>query len=82
MRISFPSDKSNTVTLRGPADDVEKAKVKLLELVDELEDTCHAEEMSIPAAMHKYIIGRNGANVNKVKEGTFPNVKNMQLGPW
>lgn len=71
MRIHFPNDKSDIVTLGGPAEDVEKAKVKLLELVGELQDSSHAEEISIPAAMHKFIVGRNGANVNKVKEGIY-----------
>lgn len=55
--------------IRGPADDVSKARHMLNELVTELAETSHMETISIPAMMHRHIIGRNGASIKKVKDG-------------
>jgi CO dehydrogenase/acetyl-CoA synthase alpha subunit len=69
VNIKFPKDKSDTVVIRGPADDVAKARHMLNELVAELAETSHTDTVSIPSAMHRHIIGRSGANIKKVKDG-------------
>lgn len=76
VNIHFPKDKekSDTVTLRGPSEEVDKAERMLKELVAELEVTSHAEEMTIPSDLHKHIIGRSGANIKKVKDGMGPSL--------
>jgi hypothetical protein len=41
----------------------------LTELVTELTETSHTDTVTIPAALHRHIIGRSGAHIKKVKEG-------------
>lgn len=56
------------VSIRGPKDDVEKAKVQLLELSNEKQLSSFSTEVRAKVQHHKFIIGKNGANIKKVRE--------------
>uniref|UniRef100_A0A6Q2YGQ8 Vigilin n=1 Tax=Esox lucius TaxID=8010 RepID=A0A6Q2YGQ8_ESOLU len=65
VHIHFPTEGSgiDTVTIRGPAEEVEKAKKQLLSLPE----------------YHKFLIGKGGGNIRKVRDSTgariiFPTV--------
>ncbi|XP_013393954.1 vigilin [Lingula anatina] len=70
--VRFPPEggKSDKVVLRGPKDDVEKAKKELLALADERQTHGFTAEIKAKPDFHKFLIGRNGANIRKVREST------------
>ena len=72
MQISFPEadKKSDIVTLRGPKDDVDKCYNFLKKLVVDLIASNYRVEVPIFKRFHGNIIGRNGANIKKIKEET------------
>lgn len=72
VTIKFPPTDSNSdkVTIRGPKDDVEKAKQQLLELVTERQLSGFTAEVRAKAQHHKFLIGRNGVNIKKIRDST------------
>ncbi|XP_071109075.1 vigilin-like [Haliotis cracherodii] len=70
--IRFPSEGSTSdkVTIRGPKDDVESAKKQLQELTSEKQMSSFTNEIKAKAQYHKFLIGRGGANIRKVREST------------
>lgn len=72
VTIKFPSSetKSDKVTIRGPKDDVEKAKVQLLELANERQLHSFSDEVRTKQQHHKFIIGKNGISIRKIREST------------
>lgn len=72
VQISFPEagSKSEIVTLRGPREDVDKCHTHMLKLVKDLQASSHRIEVPIFKRFHGNIIGRNGANIKKIKEET------------
>lgn len=54
------------MSIRGPKDDVEKAKQQLLELTNEKQLTSYSVEVRAKVQHHKFLIGKNGANIRKV----------------
>lgn len=68
VTIKFPPAESNSdkVTIRGPKDDVEKAKQQLLELSTERQLSGFTAEVRAKPQHHKFLIGRNGVNIKKV----------------
>ncbi|KAK7600960.1 hypothetical protein V9T40_008401 [Parthenolecanium corni] len=73
--LDKPSDK---VLIRGPPEDVAKAKQQLLELAAEKQQSCHTLEVRARPDLHKFLIGKNGSRISKIREGTntriiFPN---------
>ena len=70
--IRFPptGSTSDRVTIRGPKDDVESARKQLLELSQERKDSSHSAEVQAKPEYHKFLIGRGGANIRKVRERT------------
>lgn len=70
--IKFPSaeSKSDKVTIRGPKDDVEKAKQMLLEQTNEKQLMSFTDTVRAKVIYHKFIIGRQGANIRKIREST------------
>lgn len=54
------------VSIRGPKDDVEKAKAQLLELSNEKQLSSFSAEVRAKVQHHKFLIGKNGANIKKV----------------
>ncbi len=76
VQINFPSEasKSDIVSLKGVQEDVDRAKAQLLEMAKDAEKE-HAErelnsftdEVRAKTEYHRLLIGRGGANINKVK---------------
>ena len=54
------------VSIRGPKEDVEKAKQQLMELTNEKLLSSYTVEIRAKAQHHKFLIGKNGANIRKV----------------
>ncbi|XP_055610576.1 vigilin isoform X2 [Uranotaenia lowii] len=81
VSIKFPSpeSKSDMVAIRGPKEDVERAKVQLLELTNEKELSSFTAEVRANPMHHKFLIGKNGASIKKIRDSTgarivFPGV--------
>ncbi|CAL8135568.1 unnamed protein product [Orchesella dallaii] len=81
VQIKFPDSKSKSdrVIITGPKEDVEKAKNQLLELSRERETNSFTETIEAKAQHHKFLIGKNGGNIKKIREATgariiFPNM--------
>ncbi|XP_025081209.1 vigilin-like [Pomacea canaliculata] len=70
--IRFPPEgtTSDKVTIRGPKDDVENARKQLLDLVNEKKESSFTAEIRAKPQYHKFLIGRGGANIKKVRENT------------
>jgi len=58
------------VTIRGPKDDVEKAKGQLLELANERQLASFTAEVRAKQQHHKFLIGKNGASIRKIRDAT------------
>merc|ERR1719369_412974 len=72
VAIKFPEANSGSdkVTIRGPGDDVEKAMKKLQELSDEKQLSGHSLEIKAKPEHHKFLIGRQGINIQKIRNET------------
>ena len=68
VHIHFPPEGSNSdrVTIRGPKDEVEKAKKQLTELANEKQLSSFTAEVHAKPEHHRYLIGRGGINIQKV----------------
>ncbi|GFR28209.1 vigilin [Trichonephila clavata] len=80
VTIKFPTGGtgSDKVSIRGPKDDVMKAKKRLIEISNEKQLVGHTAEIKANPEQHKFLIGKNGASIKKVREKTgarivFPN---------
>uniref|UniRef100_A0A8C5PC31 Vigilin n=1 Tax=Leptobrachium leishanense TaxID=445787 RepID=A0A8C5PC31_9ANUR len=72
VHIHFPSEGSgsDTVTIRGPAQDVERAKKQLLQLAEEKQTKSFTAELCAKPEYHKFLIGKGGVNIRKVRDLT------------
>lgn len=72
VSIKFPTSESKTdkVTIRGPKDDVLKAKSQLLELANERQLASFTAEVRAKQQHHKFLIGKNGASIRKIRDAT------------
>lgn len=72
VNIKFPpaETKSETVKLRGLAEDVEKAKQRLLELSEKRASQSFTESVRANPQYHKFLIGKNGATIRRIREQT------------
>ncbi|XP_002734359.3 vigilin-like [Saccoglossus kowalevskii] len=72
VMIHFPNEGSGSdkVTLRGPKDDVDKAKKQLMELANERAQSSFTAEVHAKPEYHKFLIGRGGTNIRKVRDRT------------
>jgi transcription antitermination factor NusA-like protein len=70
--IRFPPEGSTSdkVIIRGPTDDVEKARKQLIELTNERKESGHSVEIQAKPAYHKFLIGRGGSNIKEVRDRT------------
>merc|ERR1711993_75301 len=71
---------SDKVNIRGPKDDVDKAKQLLVSLSNEKQLNGLTAEVRAKPEHHKFLIGRQGANIQSVRDKTgariiFPNEK-------
>ncbi|XP_073530647.1 vigilin [Phyllobates terribilis] len=72
VHIHFPSEGSgsDTVTIRGPAQDVERAKKQLIQLAEEKQTKSFTAELRAKPEYHKFLIGKGGGNIRKVRDLT------------
>ncbi|XP_077147127.1 vigilin [Ranitomeya variabilis] len=72
VHIHFPSEGSgsDTVTIRGPAQDVDRAKKQLLQLAEEKQTKSFTAELRAKPEYHKFLIGKGGGNIRKVRDQT------------
>ncbi|XP_030017699.1 vigilin [Sphaeramia orbicularis] len=72
VHIHFPSEGSGSdkVTIRGPVGEVEKAKKQLLQLAEEKQVSNFTAELQAKPEYHKFLIGRGGANIRRVRDRT------------
>eukprot|EP00047_Mylnosiga_fluctuans_P012927 m.28404 g.28404 ORF g.28404 m.28404 type:complete len:1218 (+) comp4552_c0_seq1:132-3785(+) len=75
VNIHFPhgadkAAKPNVVVVRGPKEDVKKAKAKLEELATAELLSHHTEEVHVKRDFHRYLIGRQGAERAKIQDAT------------
>ncbi|CAG2118878.1 unnamed protein product, partial [Medioppia subpectinata] len=68
--IRFPPEGagSDKVSIRGPKDCVQKAKQQLIAISNEQQINNFSEELKIKPEHHRYLIGKNGANIKKVRD--------------
>lgn len=71
VRIYFPpsGSKNDEVTVSGAPEDVDRAKTILEEMASETALESHSLELKAKPEYHKFLIGRNGANIRKVCGG-------------
>lgn len=72
VAIKFPStdSKSDKVNIRGPKEDVERAKQQLLDLASERQLASYTVEVHAKPQHHKFLIGKSGANIKKIRDST------------
>lgn len=72
VAIKFPphDKKSDKVTIRGPKEDVNKAKKILVELSQERQLASFTAEVRCKLQHHKFLIGKNGATIRKLRDTT------------
>ncbi|GCB63993.1 hypothetical protein scyTo_0014709 [Scyliorhinus torazame] len=72
VHIHFPTEGSgsDTVTIRGSTEEVDKAKKQLLHLAEEKQIKNHTSELRAKPEYHKFLIGRGGVNIRKVRDNT------------
>lgn len=72
VHIHFPSEGSGSdkVTIRGPAGEVERARKQLLQLAEEKQVNNFTAELQAKPEYHKFLIGRGGANIRRVRDRT------------
>jgi len=82
VAIKFPAADANSdkVTIRGPKEDVEKAKKMLVDLSNERQLNSISATIRAKPEHHKFLIGRNGVNIQSVRDKTgariiFPSEK-------
>lgn len=72
VAIKFPSadKKSDKVSIRGPKEDVSKAKKTLIELSNERQISSFTAEVRCKWQHHKFLIGKNGSAIRKMRDTT------------
>ena len=72
VQISFPDLGSNSdiVKLRGPKDDVDKCSRFLNKLYRDLLESNYQVKVPIFKQFHKFIIGKGGATIKKIRQET------------
>ncbi|XP_039296374.1 vigilin [Nilaparvata lugens] len=73
-------EKDNRIRIEGPLEEVRLMKEKLQSKADALQAEMSEKEMEVPTAYFKYIIGKNGANINRIKELTDANISINRSG--
>lgn len=72
VSIKFPTTESNSdkVVIRGPKEDVQKAKAQLIELSNERQQSSFTAEVRAKPQHHKFLIGKNGASIKEIRDQT------------
>jgi len=82
VQISFPElgSKSDIVKLRGPKQDVDKCSALLTKMHKELHEANYQVKVPIFKQFHKYIIGKGGATIKKIRQDTDTKVDLPESG--
>jgi len=82
VQISFPElgSKSDIVKLRGPKQDVDKCATLLTKMHKELHEANYQVKVPIFKQFHKYIIGKGGATIKKIRQDTDTKVDLPESG--
>jgi hypothetical protein len=77
VAIAFPDaiTKSDVINLRGEKKEVDKLYTVMSKLAKDLQESNYQESVPIFKEYFKHIIGRNGANINKIREETFTRIE-------
>ncbi|XP_037797231.1 vigilin-like [Penaeus monodon] len=70
IKFPPPESRSDKVTIRGPKEEVHKAKQMLVELSNEKQLASFTAEVRAKPQHHRFLIGRNGANIRKIRDAT------------
>lgn len=70
IMIPTPQENTDIVKLRGPKEDVDKCHKDLMKLVKEIQESSHLVEVPIFKQFHKFVIGKGGANIKKIRDET------------
>jgi hypothetical protein len=68
--INFPpeSTPSDKITIKGPLEDIKKAKSELLKLAETKNDFSYSEDIVAKSEYHKFLVGVKGSNVNSLRD--------------
>uniref|UniRef100_A0A3Q2NPL3 High density lipoprotein binding protein b n=1 Tax=Fundulus heteroclitus TaxID=8078 RepID=A0A3Q2NPL3_FUNHE len=67
VHIEF-TDGEERISLEGPTEEVEQAQAQIQEIIKDLLVRMDYTEVSIDQRFHRHLIGKNGANINRIKE--------------
>jgi hypothetical protein len=67
VHVEF-TDKEDRIKIEGPPEEVEKAQAKLENMATDLISKLIFVEMIVDPKFYKHIIGKSGANVNRMKD--------------
>ncbi|XP_065210627.1 vigilin-like isoform X2 [Planococcus citri] len=72
VNIIFPNvgDTSDVVKIKGQKEDVDKCKEYILKSVKELDENSYTLKVPIYKQFHRFVIGRAGANIKKIRDDT------------
>ncbi|VTJ88527.1 Hypothetical predicted protein, partial [Marmota monax] len=72
MHIHFPVEGSgsDTVVIRGPSSDVEKARKQLLQLAEEKQTKSFTVDIQAKPEYHMFLIGKGGGKIRNVRDST------------
>jgi len=68
--INFPPGEtpSDVITLKGPREDIDKAKAELLKIAHEKGEFTYSEEIHAKPEFYRYLIGSKGTRINEFRE--------------
>lgn len=70
VAIIFPEVGGDDITIRGPSRGVEKTREEFADLIKYEQEHSYQETLTVPSKFLARIIGRNGENINVVKDLT------------
>jgi polyribonucleotide nucleotidyltransferase len=69
VNVSFVSNEDK-IKMHGPANELAKAKEVIMEVIKEVKSKIRIDEMKVNPKFHRFIIGKNGANIRHIREET------------
>ncbi|XP_043539573.1 vigilin-like [Chiloscyllium plagiosum] len=67
VHIEF-TDGDEKITLEGPTEEVEIAQTQIQDIINDLLTRMDYTEITVEQKYHRHLIGKNGANINRIKE--------------
>ena len=68
--INFPPENatSDRITLKGPRDEIERAKQELLKMAKQKNDSNYTEEIHVKSEFHRFLVGKKGTSINSMRD--------------